>query len=330
MAREFADILDDSLDRTLNRGESIDACGSRYPEAAAELKPLLELALQGRSALAVESPAEAMAAAREKVMTRARSIASGGREAPVRLPWPGGRRFLLRPLAIGAALVALLSAGTAAAATAAGPDSSLYPLKQRLEDISRVMAAQDLDRARVEVGRADKRLDETLGMMDKDKPEYVPELMSRFDTHIETAASLAVEASDKGDDAGEVEEMISAARERQRQILGEIESRLPDEVRKAVKEDMEKPDSESSHGPGQGLPGGGYYQEPDDSGDYYRGSDDDNGSGPTDEPPESPHYESPEEQGSGEDHNDGEDHGDGDHASGSAATPADKPDNDLN
>lgn len=314
------EILDRSLEVVLSRRGTIDSCCRKYPDAAAELRPLLTTAVRAGEALSVEAPQESMVAARKTIMAVAGRPGGAGKETSMGLLRTGGRRYLLRPATIAAVLLVLLFAGTAAASTGAGPDSVLYPLKQRLEDARRLAAVQDLDQAEVEVGRAESRLDETLEIMDKEKPEYVPELMSRFDTHLEAASSLVVEAAEKGDDANEVEEMIEVVRERRRQILGEIDERLPDDVREAVRKGQEEERGEtgsdspvSAPAPGP-QPAGGGYAVPDDSDGYEpgRGGDNDGGyedspgPGPAYEPPEYHDYEPPEKEGGDDDSFDGE------------------------
>ena len=92
----FNRILDDCIDR-VNSGESVDACLSRYPEWAAELRPLLGTFVLFTSAADAVPSHEAMSAARIR-MQQAR-----GRR-PRSAPSPGiVERLLSRPLAFAAA-----------------------------------------------------------------------------------------------------------------------------------------------------------------------------------------------------------------------------------
>lgn len=65
MSDRFEDILNECIDRLL-QGESLEQCLQRYPEQAAELKPLLQVALEAQEASAVEPRPEFKAKAREQ------------------------------------------------------------------------------------------------------------------------------------------------------------------------------------------------------------------------------------------------------------------------
>ena len=54
MAEMFEDILNSSLEAILAGSEGIDSCCDSHPEEAGELRPLLELALASRAAVAVD------------------------------------------------------------------------------------------------------------------------------------------------------------------------------------------------------------------------------------------------------------------------------------
>jgi len=66
MAEEFEHILDDCIDRLL-RGESLEQCLQRYPEQAAELEPLLRVALTTYQTSAVEPRPEFKVQARQQL-----------------------------------------------------------------------------------------------------------------------------------------------------------------------------------------------------------------------------------------------------------------------
>lgn len=81
MAEEFGYILDDCIDRLL-RGESLEQCLQRYPEQAAELEPLLRVALTTYQASAVEPRPEFKVQARQQlssVLYRQKPKAQPGR-----------------------------------------------------------------------------------------------------------------------------------------------------------------------------------------------------------------------------------------------------------
>lgn len=339
ITEHFPEMLDRSLETVLSGRGTVDSCCRRHPDAAAELRPLLEIAALARKALAVEATAEARAATRKTLLAHTARPAGEKRGKWDRQRfsklwgWAGGRR-LLRPALVAVAIV-IASAGTALAATRAEPDSFLYPLKQRLEGARTSLAAQKLDRATVETGYANRRLDEIIDMVNRDKAGYVPELLSRCDTHLSSAEALVREARAEGEDAERVErveEMIAAARERRGRVLNDIRDRLPEEVRDAIGLEADN-DNDSSAAmppsapvapaaPAPQPPGSDYNDD-----DYYEhrggygGDDDSGGGGSQPGSNESPHREEPGEAGDGNDDGPGDD----DHLNMNSMPPGGEP-----
>jgi hypothetical protein len=72
MADRIEIVLDECLER-LRQGESVEQCLARYPEQAAELEPLLRVAMASQKAsLAVEPRPEFKARARNEIRSQAR------------------------------------------------------------------------------------------------------------------------------------------------------------------------------------------------------------------------------------------------------------------
>lgn len=240
---KIQDIFDKNLDSVLSEGANPDLSLERDP-ATAEIKPLLDLAVACRSALEVDVPEETLLEVKARVMAKAREL-KGARQ-PVQRVW-NHSRFVLRPVALAAGLLAL-STGTAFAANAAGPDSILYPVKQKLEDARGAIASQPLDRAAVATGNAGKRLDEIQGMVDKGQPAYVSDLLSRYDSQIADAQRLTDDAAGNGEDVSAVTGMISATLARHDAILSDIKDKVPDDVRAAIEEEEARSGSMSGDG----------------------------------------------------------------------------------
>jgi len=266
MNGQLENILDDCLESVLAGRDTVDSCCSSYPQMEAELRPLLNVALMSRAALKTGMPDAASAAVREKVMARARRPASTTeRSIRSRL---FGRQILLRPVALGAGLIFLLSAGTALAATSADPDSFLYPMEQRLEGARTALTFQKLEKARVEIAHANERLDETERMAAVGKPEYIPDLLTKFDAHMGRATVLVNEAGDEGEDTVQVEQMIRSTRERLSKVVADLNGRIPDELRDSIREaadesgrddvgpEMESPSGNQGSDDSLDMPGG--------------------------------------------------------------------------
>ncbi len=143
------------------------------------------------------------------------------------------RRFLLKPAAAGAVILAL-SGATALAANSAGPDSVLYPLKQKIEEARSYIAFSKLSRAAVSAGDAGKRLDEIKTMVNKGKPQYVSELLANYDRQIGNAQNLAAAAKQEGDDITSVTGMIDATRARHDALMKEIFGRVPASIQAVI------------------------------------------------------------------------------------------------
>lgn len=208
-----------------------------------------------REALRVEVPAAVRRSARGKVLAgaetilRERQAAAGIRHRPARLR-------MLRPAALAAAFFVLFSAGTALAATQAGPDSSLYPLRQRLEAARTTLAIQNLDKAYAEAGYANTRLDEISQMAEQGKPQYIPDLLLRYDAHIGAATSLAEKAGAEGEDTSDINEMIAATRARHDELLKSPEEPVPGESQEQAPVAGAASSEGQNHGNAPGSAGG--------------------------------------------------------------------------
>jgi hypothetical protein len=145
---EFDVILDDCLRLMRTQGYSVDQCLARYPEQAAQLRPLLISAERLSHGRAV-APSVAFRAS-----TRARLIAHADAPRP-RLS------IMLRPawqfaMAIGLLALVMLASTTAVAQNAL-PGEPLYRWKLSSENVWRVVAT---DRVSVDLTLADRRASE--------------------------------------------------------------------------------------------------------------------------------------------------------------------------
>lgn len=207
--------LDRELGRLLAGKAGLDECCAANPEVAAELWPLLQLALSGQEALSVEVPAAAREKTREKLLAQARGLLLQRRSSSSRLA-------MLRPLALATGLFLLLFAGSAVASSGSGPDSRLYPLKQRLESAHTTLAMQHLDQARVENSHANARLDELQKMLDNKRQEYIPDLLAHYDKNISDATAHAQSAAADGKDTAEIDALIQLTSLRHEEMLRKI------------------------------------------------------------------------------------------------------------
>lgn len=164
MARDFETLLDECLGRVLS-GESLEQCLARYPQEAAQLKPLLETALTVARVTAVKARPEFKARLRYRL--EAAASAPGRTEKRFSLFW------LPRwAVAIGLLLAASLAlGGTLVAAATSLPGEPLYPVKTATEEVQLVLTIQEAPRARLKARLAEARLEEMVALARRDIQE---------------------------------------------------------------------------------------------------------------------------------------------------------------
>lgn len=145
-------ILDDCLLR-LQQGEAIGACLERYPQQAAELKPMLVAAIQLRTLSACQLSAGQRLKGRQAL--RRAWAAHRARIRPA--PPAGWFAWLKAPVALG--LVALLLFVVAAASTVAAsrPGDPAYPARVTIERVT-TWPFRDGQRVAAELAIAERRL----------------------------------------------------------------------------------------------------------------------------------------------------------------------------
>jgi len=199
--KEFNNIFDECLERIVVDGETLEQCLKRYPEQAAELKPLLETVLAVKEASAVEPRPEFKARARYQFRSALQEKA-----APKRRPFFGWVPRWATALAI-VLVVLMAGGGTVAAASNSMPDSILYPVKLATENVQLALTTSELGRARLCAGFADRRVVEIIYMADRGDARRVEEITGRLDDRLETLVVLVLEL--EADDANGAEAMLS-------------------------------------------------------------------------------------------------------------------------
>ncbi|HEY55582.1 MAG TPA: hypothetical protein G4N91_04860 [Dehalococcoidia bacterium] len=183
--KEFNNILDECLERLLVGGETLEQCLRRYPQQAAELKPLLETALMVKEASAIQPRAEFKARARYQ-------LGSALRESP-----RGRRLFGWMPqwatVVVMALVLMLAGGGLVAAAAGSMPDSVLYPVKLATEEVQLALVPSQMDRARLCADFADRRVAEIIYMAEQGDAEQVQLLTQRLAGSLDMLAVLATD-----------------------------------------------------------------------------------------------------------------------------------------
>jgi hypothetical protein len=181
--KEFDNIFDECLERILD-GETLEQCLKRYPQQAAELKPLLETVLAVKKASAVEPRPEFKARARYQFRSALQEKA-----APRRRGFFG---WIPRwATALAAVLIVLVAGtGTVAAASNSMPDSVLYPVKLATENVQLALTTSEIDQAQLCASFADRRVAEIVYMAEKGDAYQVEVLTGRLDDRLDTLVVL--------------------------------------------------------------------------------------------------------------------------------------------
>jgi len=192
--RTFADIIEECLDRVLERGESIDACVAEYPEHAEELREALEPALAVQSAFAYQPDVD------RKRQNRLRMLAAlehrPGRFSWLRLPIPrglltSGPRVAALALAVVLALVGS-GTGTVLASQGSSPGDILYPVKRSAERVQLAFTFIDARESKLRTELLDRRVDELVTVTATGREQFVPELVNQIERQSDRVRRLAV------------------------------------------------------------------------------------------------------------------------------------------
>ena len=188
MAEEFEYILDQCIDRLL-QGESLEQCLQRYPEQAAQLEPLLRVALAAQKASAVEPRPEFKAQARYQM--RSLLSAKKAKSRPRRIPVLSWLPRWATAVVIGVLFVLVAGGSTAAAASNSLPGEILYPVKQATERVQFVFTFSDEGTARLHAKFAGRRAEEMARLAEGGHTDRLPGLVLRFEDHLEEIEDLA-------------------------------------------------------------------------------------------------------------------------------------------
>ena len=211
------DLLDIALSR-LAQGEPPAEVAAKFPAAAGELRPLLQVAATVAALRQVEMPAaEALVSDRNEFLAQVTELqllpASPG--PLVRFKgwissklWPSSTSPASKPeatrkmyaLALKSALILTVAfgslGGTLAVAADSLPDSPVYPLKLAMEQAQLTLKEGPAEKANMHLALAQERIQEMLRLAAKgEAPEEA--LLARTQTHMRAAYQLASQADDE-------------------------------------------------------------------------------------------------------------------------------------
>ena len=182
--KEFNNILNECLERLLVKGESLEQCLERYPEQAAELKPLLETALAAREASAIQPRPDFRARARYQFHSALKETAAG----KSRPSWGWFPRWATVMVIV--LVLVLGGGGTVVAADSSMPDNPLYSVKLATEQVRLTLTPSQMGKARLCAQLVDRRVDEIAYMANKGDAEQVRLITRRLDDKLELLVVL--------------------------------------------------------------------------------------------------------------------------------------------
>jgi hypothetical protein len=184
--RKFNDILNECLERVLNKGATVEQCLDAYPDYATELEPLLRTALAAQDAATTRPRPEFRERARYQFQAALREMAA--RKSPIHFSWQP--RWAVAVISV----VVLLLAGssTVAAASSSLPDEPLYPVKMATEAVQLKLTFSDLGKAELYVKFADRRVAEIVKMAEKGNVAQVERITWYLNDQLVAVANLGL------------------------------------------------------------------------------------------------------------------------------------------
>lgn len=199
---EFDNILEECLERLLEKGGKIADCLASYPEHAGALKPLLEMAATTREATSIQPHPEFKTKARYQFHAALQQAASRKKRFlfPLRLRWA--------TVATAALILILASGGMVAASRNSMPDEPLYHIKLAVEQFQLKLTPSALGKAKLYARLSDRRVMEIVRMAQKGNPRLIEVVTQRLDNQLTMLAGLTVTQQV---DAGVAEKALSPA-----------------------------------------------------------------------------------------------------------------------
>lgn len=147
----------------------------------------------------------------------------------------------VRPIVVGATLVAVLIAGAGTAAAGSVSGDPAFFLKQAAEQVELALADSDEAKVQVLATQAQRRLDELART--SDRPDRAPTASSAYEAAVAkfVAAVEALRATE-GDASKRdaVERVVDAARNKHLEVLEDLKDRLPDPAKEKIEQAIDE------------------------------------------------------------------------------------------
>lgn len=237
MGKRFEDLLDECLKRIIAGEQTIEDCLATHPEEAAELEPLLRLALSVTQASSFKAPY----GVRERIEYRIQA-AFRERTSPRASPVVFWRR---RWASAVAGLLALLLAGggTVAASNRSLPDQPLYPVKLAAEQVQVSLTPQDMSKAQLYAKFIERRIQEQQRMAQRGRAAEMDMLTRRLIDHldyIERISDKPALAPARQRDLAELRQRIRDTALKHQALYEEMLKQAPEPAKPALNQAREK------------------------------------------------------------------------------------------
>ena len=194
----FEQVLDACLDHVLHKGGSLKLCLEQYPEHAAELEPLLRLAVESKQQLDFRPNPQAKARART-ALQQAIKDHEANRYSSTLLDYLGKlstsllarHRWALSAVA-GMFILAFTGTGLVSVSNNSTPDQPLYPVKRAMEQTQIFLTRGDQSRADLYAKFAERRLVELEILGTRGNTEHVSRLTQDLDYSLKQVRFFAI------------------------------------------------------------------------------------------------------------------------------------------
>ncbi len=237
--KRIEDILAQCIEDVKAGRCSVEDCLSRYHAISKELEPLLRLALN------IQQPPDVKPSAAFKVRARVQLMEQiHAKQSVTKWPWlrytgqmkpiPHRRRFSMVTTVIAIVLaISTAGGGTALAAQGSLPGDVLYGVKLGTEKVGLIFADEAAD-AELWLKFADKRLEEIAALDEKGRPKKIEIAVNGYDEAIAMAIAKMDEVSARGQQVGDLSELVAETTQSYLIILDGLADAVPEEAQEAI------------------------------------------------------------------------------------------------
>ena len=195
---KFEQVLDACLDQVLHKGGSLELCLEQYPEHAAELEPLLRVAVESKQQLdfrpSLQAKARARTALHQAIQNHEANRYSStllGYLRKLSTSLSARHRWAVSATA-GMIILAFTSTGLVTASNNSTPDQHLYPVKRAVEQTQVFFTRGDQSRADLYAKFAERRLAELEVLGARGNMEHVSQLTQDLDYSLKQVRFFAI------------------------------------------------------------------------------------------------------------------------------------------